>query len=297
MNFIIWGILARARTLYPVKVCHFVFMANHFHMLLVVDDPEDVSKFIGYTKAEIAHAINILLGRTQKTIWSEGYDSPVILTSENVLHYINYIYTNPTKPNLVDSIDQYPGVSSWQMFTKDISDKAHKHLSRDSIPRLAFAALTISEQRKLVQYFLDPETRGSEETFTLEPYAWMECFSEYRDASQQEVKKLIIDTVRASEKKLKEKRKKDKKSVIGATSLRRQSMLKDYAPKKHSRRMICISSDIALRKRFISHFKTLCARAEKMYEKWKLGHIHLRVPPGMLAPAVPVLAADLLSVT
>ena len=68
LNFIVWGILARAQSMYGVQVCHFVIMSNHFHMLLVVQDPEAVSDFLGYVKAEIAHAINRLQGRRQKTI-------------------------------------------------------------------------------------------------------------------------------------------------------------------------------------------------------------------------------------
>src|SRR5690606_7274325 len=71
MNFIIWCILARARTLYRVRVSHFLFMANHFHMLIVVDDPEHLSPFVGYVKAETAHAINRLLGRRKKTVWAD----------------------------------------------------------------------------------------------------------------------------------------------------------------------------------------------------------------------------------
>ena len=39
MNFILWGILARAKELYAVKVCHFVFMANHLHMVIVYPVP------------------------------------------------------------------------------------------------------------------------------------------------------------------------------------------------------------------------------------------------------------------
>lgn len=73
LNFIIWGILARARGKFRVRICHFVFLANHFHMLIVVDNPEHVPAFVGYVKCEIAHAINRLLGRRRKTIWMECF--------------------------------------------------------------------------------------------------------------------------------------------------------------------------------------------------------------------------------
>ena len=151
LNLIIWGILARARSMYQVRVCHFIFMFNHFHMLLVVDNPEDVSNFVGYVKGEIAHAVNQLLGRRRKTLWAEGYDSPIFLTAADVRRYITYIYANPAKANLVDTIDDYPGVSSWQMFIRDTHLSAHKWIRRPAIKRLQLPALSINEQKRMVE--------------------------------------------------------------------------------------------------------------------------------------------------
>src|SRR5690606_34556989 len=80
LNLLINGILAKATTMYKIKLCHYLFMANHFHILLVVDNPEHVSSFLRYIKSETAHAINRLLNRRRKTIWLSGSDSPIILT-------------------------------------------------------------------------------------------------------------------------------------------------------------------------------------------------------------------------
>ncbi|WKZ56141.1 MAG: hypothetical protein QY326_05220 [Bdellovibrionota bacterium] len=44
--------LARAQFLHPVRICHFLFEATHVHMLLVVDNPEDVSDFMERFKTE-----------------------------------------------------------------------------------------------------------------------------------------------------------------------------------------------------------------------------------------------------
>ena len=38
MNEIIIGALARAKSLYPVQICCFAFLSNHFHLILWVDD-------------------------------------------------------------------------------------------------------------------------------------------------------------------------------------------------------------------------------------------------------------------
>lgn len=50
------------------------------HMVLVIDNPDDVPSFIGHYKTESAYTLNGILGRKKRTIWCEGYDSPIVLT-------------------------------------------------------------------------------------------------------------------------------------------------------------------------------------------------------------------------
>ena len=60
--------LARASALYPVRICHVIVEATHVHMIIVVMDPDHVSEFFRYFKAESAHMINRLLGRNKRTV-------------------------------------------------------------------------------------------------------------------------------------------------------------------------------------------------------------------------------------
>jgi REP element-mobilizing transposase RayT/disulfide oxidoreductase YuzD len=289
MNFLIWGILARARTMYRVKVCHFLFMANHFHMILVVDNPEHVSEFIGYVKAETAHAINKLLGRRKKRIWDDGYDSPMILTLEDVLKYIRYIYLNPARANLVESIKDYPGVSSWQMFVTSTVKSKHKRQHRSSIKAFSIPALSINEQKEYLKIL--EGRKYPEYEFILEPFAWVECFTELKNENLEKIKNDLISDIHKEELRLSKLRKEQGKEVIGSTILRRQSMAREYQPTKFSRRMICLCSEKELRKAFIATFRDLCDKARKIYQLWKRGEVHLKIPPGLFAPRVPNLVS------
>jgi len=291
MNFIIWGILAKARSMYQIKVCHALFMANHFHMLLVVDNPEHVSEFIRYVKSETAHAVNRLLGRRRKTVWLEGSDTPTVLTSEDVMRYIVYIYLNPVKANLVERIEDYPGISTWKMFFADRTEKLCKKLSRSDIRQLDFASLNMREQEKLHRHYQTIESESFQ--FVLEPYAWVECFSELEGVDLEDIRNQIIKEVRIGENSCASARRSKGKSVAGPTALRRQSMLKEHVPKKHSRRMICISSDIDLRKEFISGYRYLCEIAMDVYQRWRHGDFRVKIPPGLIAPRMPVLVSAL----
>ncbi len=48
MKRLLLGYLAAAQTLYPITICHCVFMANHVHLIVVVDNPENVPRFCEY---------------------------------------------------------------------------------------------------------------------------------------------------------------------------------------------------------------------------------------------------------
>ena len=77
---IIKSCLARSSYLYKVDICHFLVNSTHIHIVFVIINPDHAPKFVGHFKAEVAHRINILFGWKKRTIWCEGYDSPVVLT-------------------------------------------------------------------------------------------------------------------------------------------------------------------------------------------------------------------------
>ncbi|MDD2942363.1 MAG: transposase, partial [bacterium] len=100
MKRIIKGYLAAAQSRHPVTICHYIVMANHIHMLVMIKNPEDLSRFVLYFKRESAHAINTLLGRRNRTVWAERYDSPVLLDAGKVIERIVYFYANPAQAGL-----------------------------------------------------------------------------------------------------------------------------------------------------------------------------------------------------
>lgn len=287
MNYQIWGILARAKELYRVRVCHFVFMGNHFHMVIVVENPGEVDAFIGYVKCEIAHVVNKMLGRRQKTIWQEGYDSPLLLTPEDVLKYIVYTYMNPVRADLVKEIGDYPGVSSWRMFSTGVSQQTCKKIKRPEIPVLETPALSINEQKRMVDKLASSANPSYE--FELEPYAWLESFDLVGEEEKYE--RLIREEISKQTARCAKERVLKNREVVGATTLRRQSMEKEHTPRKHSRRMVCICYDRGYRRRFLESYRALCEEARRVYHQWKRGEFSLRIPPGLFPPRMPTLSS------
>jgi len=133
---IMQSIIAAAQTMYPTTICHFILMANHMHLQLVVQDPKDFVAFVGYIKRESAHAINRLLGRKKLTVWCDRYDDPKILDPDKAIQRIVYLYSNPSNANLVSNIDEYPNLSSWQAFLAGGEEIQVGRITRSSIGML-----------------------------------------------------------------------------------------------------------------------------------------------------------------
>jgi hypothetical protein len=73
LNDIVLGVLGHAQRLYPVRLCAYVFLANHFHLLLDVDD-QQLSLFMGYFNSNLAREIARRTGWEDKD-WGRRYQA------------------------------------------------------------------------------------------------------------------------------------------------------------------------------------------------------------------------------
>ena len=255
-------------------------------MILVVDNPNDVIDFIKYFKTESAHMLNRVLGRRKRTIWCEGYDSPVVLTETRALITLTYLYANPAKDNLEESIDKYPGLSSWKMFRTGKVRKRWKRIRRPAVNKLLIHSprTYAREAERLIN-----DSR-EEHSFLLFPNAWMEAFGIKDPKEQEAVNNKLIDRVRTLEERAANVRKREGKTVMGRERLMNQSMNISYQSKRAGKRMACLSDDIQLRIDFIEFLKDLYAKAREVLERWKSGDYSLPYPLGLYPPSMPKLA-------
>ena len=131
INAIILGILADAQNRYRIKICAFVFMQNHFHLIFIPLDAIDAKEFFRYFKGEVARAIRKLTG-SNGAIWQGRTDTPILLDNETIIDKLSYIYLNPIEANLVIQIGEYPGLSSWQALKKGkVEIKAKRYYIRE----------------------------------------------------------------------------------------------------------------------------------------------------------------------
>ncbi len=280
MKRLLLGYLAAAQTLYPITICHCVFMANHVHLIVVVDNPENIPRFCEYFKRESAHAVNRLWGRVGKTVWSDGYDSPILLDAEKVISRVVYLYNNPTKANLVDSIDEYIHINSWSVFLSGIPSREHyKRVPRDKIPVIPNRKLKRSEQVELDTTLLEAGEGDYYLEFT--PNGWLGCFEESRASNPEGIRAEILKRVRSVERTFTSAR---KTPVVGAKNLGSQLLRAEYTPTKRSKKMICLGSTKGIRVTYIAFFKKAAFAAKEAIRQIKAGVSKIPVPSSFFHP-------------
>lgn len=290
MNEIIWSNLAKAQKLYGQRVSAVLVEANQFHLILKVGDPESLAKFIGYFKQETAHAINRLLGRRRKTIWVGDYDAPTILDLKRFLQAYAYAILNPVKDKQAATLDEFNGVSSWEMLKRLVTTRRCKRIARNKIPRVRNPYNPRREANQILTFINERNTE--EIDFELDLFSWKTCFPETQNLSDAELHKMIMQAIDDERCRLSSMAQGQTKRLQRKED---ESLLKPYRPKKFSPKSICLSSVGELRTQFIKMFRALCLKARKIYEEWLMGDLTQKMPPGIFAPAMPRLANCLTS--
>ena len=288
---IVKSCLACAQSLYPLTICHFLVEATHIHLIAVVQNPDDVASFLRHFKTESAHMLNRVLGRRKRTVWCEGYDSPIVLTPVRTMLAICYLYLNPSKDALETTIDNYPGLSSWGFF---IGHSYTHHWNR--LQRSQFRPLPKSHHN-LKGYTTEAARvlSGSKQAFRfrLDPNAWLRAFGINDPRKESEYNQKIIKHVRVSEERSRRRRVVLGHSVLGRARLLTQRLDTTYRPKRSGQHMCCLSEDRSLRNTFIVFLKDIWSRARDIRKRWILGDYSIPYPMGLYQPALPKLSEPL----
>ena len=113
INEIILGILGRAQELYGIRIHAFVFMSNHYHLILSIPDAKALAKFEGYLNGNLAKEAGRLHAWREK-VWSRRYRAIPILDDVAMVARLHYLLSHGCKEGLVARPSDWPGVSSLQ---------------------------------------------------------------------------------------------------------------------------------------------------------------------------------------
>lgn len=110
LNEILLGIVGRAQRMTGMKICYLVFMSNHYHMLLDVEDARQLARFTNFVNGEIGREVNRLTGWGAK-VWARRYD-PILVSEDpsDQVARLAYLVRHGVKEGLVERPQDWIGV-------------------------------------------------------------------------------------------------------------------------------------------------------------------------------------------
>jgi hypothetical protein len=285
INLMLYGIIARARFKHPeITVCGFIFLANHYHMLLVLNgDPGALRDFMNFVDGEIAKLVVRWLAKRNYKVWAQTYHAAPLLTAETAFAKMLYLFANPIKAQLAAKAAEWFGCSSWYAL-EDPRPRKYKCILSKHTPRLPNGPFSKRLVKKLLADIEEIEDPVAVHELPIFPFAWMDCFNETRGKSKAEMKQRLYRCLERAEKKAAKEREKNGTKVPDPELLATQNPHRPYKPKKFGRRVFCISSCPILRVAFIQLYRELCLKAREAYEAWRDGFDDLHLPIGMFHP-------------
>ena len=127
------GVLAYALEKYQdtIQLHHYVFLSNHFHLLLSAESSQSLAEFMCFFKGNVARE----LGRIHDwhgTLWQKRYSSEEVLDQEGLTEIFKYITQNSVKEGLVDHPKQWTGLHGYHQLV------INKTVSGPWVDRTAF---------------------------------------------------------------------------------------------------------------------------------------------------------------
>lgn len=291
-NQLITGILARVQRDDKVTLCNFVDMNNHTHQLVIPNDPERLSRFYMEYQKKVTDTVRKLTKLSRLQLWEKGPSVPLIAELEDAIKQMIYIFLNPAKAGLVSSIDEYPGLSTWQYFKAcEASVDAEVSIEAYWTPVSNLEALQSNNKlsptndRAMAQR-LRANKKTQKYNLVIKPLAWLRCYGITEPKEIEAIRQRIIKAVYDGEAELSNERIAKNLPIMGAERLKRQGYLRSHTPKKKGRRIFVICGNNELRPAIIELFKEISHQCNECYLLLKAGKPH-SWPPGTFVPWLP----------
>ena len=259
---LISGTLARSFTAHSVQLFHGVYMGNHCHLVVSPKRPDSFHLGYGQVNKQLTDALKMLLRRPKLRVWEERAYPIFMPKFEDVLLKIVYAYSNPSKAGLCDTIDEFPGFSTWKPFLDcELKVDAEVRIPTTSVRMRDLPALP--ENRRLSvkedkEFAASLHERGEPIELIVRPYAWLSFYGITKEKDIAQVREVIIRRVRWNELVARKLREKARREVIGVEKLITTKFMRDHIPKERSPIKIYLHArDKATRLYWLAKFKEL----------------------------------------
>ncbi len=293
LKTIMKSVMARVQRDEKVELCHFVWMGNHAHIIVVVNDSAQCVRFYGELQKQLTDSLKRLLGFKHLNLWKKNGTSLIRYCDvDTIVERIAYLYANPSRAHLIDCIERYPGLSSWGAYREALSSVLAQHSSpvpwirAPFITKLPSRALTEAQDRAYVEKLC--EQAKKQHALTLCPNGWLKVFGIEEEREIEQINTRIVERLREFEREAREERARKGWKVKGARRLQEEAIDLKHTPKGDSIRIYVYSIVKEIRIAMLEEYTEFCRACSHCYDRWKMGDFSVNWPPGALLPNVPL---------
>jgi len=269
LRSIVIGVLSRAQKLYPVEIHAFVFLSNHYHLLLSVEDALELARFMNYLNSNLAREAGRLY-RWREKLWGRRYRAIVVSAEEAAqLGRLRYVLSHGCKEGLVARPRDWPG---------------------------AQCAAALMDGRSLEGLWWDRTreyaARARGERFHRQEYAVRErveldALPCWRDLSRSEYRRRVGEVVREIEVETAARHARDGTRPLGVKAVLAQNphdrpdeLKKAWAPSFHAATRVARRDLVEAYRWFVSAYR-------EATEQLRQGNKGARFPEGSFPPRLP----------
>jgi REP element-mobilizing transposase RayT len=286
--------LARAQRDQKVTLVDFVWMGNHAHLLVIAWDAKQATDFYAEIQKNLSEYLKRLHGLDRLSLWEGRPNVALVPDLKSAMARKVYFYLNPVRANLVDSINKYPGYSSFKGFCSKknslllrVSERV-PFIRQSAVPKSPVNDLTIRQERALLTKMLKRSQRHHRVNFF--PNLWAAVFGVTEPEEIAALNAEIMQEVESVEKFMRAERLEKGGRVMGQERLLLQPLMQPHTPKTRSRKVFVICGDKELRLVIIKAKREIEDLCEQCYQRWKRGDYSAEWPPGTFRPPMPPTA-------
>ena len=109
---IILGILGRAQRLFDMTIHAFIFLSNHYHLIVTPTNARRQAEFMSYVAGNLAREVG-RVAEWQEKVWGRRYAHvPITDEPEAQIDRLRYVLAQGVKEGLVTHAIEWPGASS-----------------------------------------------------------------------------------------------------------------------------------------------------------------------------------------
>ncbi len=269
LNDLVAGVVAKAKSKYPVEIVGLAVPSNHFHLLATATSQEDLSAFMNFVSGNVAREAGRLHGWKGK-FWTRRYDCVPVTDEEQIqVERLKYLLSQGCKEGLVSSPTDWPGLNS-----------AHAQMTGTGLPGIWIdrTALYNARRRKGGKK-LQPSDFAEELTLELSP---LPCWAHL---SPEEYQARVQDLVEEIERETAAHHRCQGTQPLGRRAILRQdphhrpdALETSPAPRVHA-------ATRAMRLQFLEAYRIFVRAYRAASARLRSGDLSAEFPAGCFPPA------------